>query len=179
MPHILPNGQNLRIREAVADDAAALLKMFRQAVSETDFLMSTPEEAGKLRLEYEKSFIYSYQKNDNQLFLLAEADHSIAGTLSLTQNKWKKQQHVLELGIVVLRKYWNMGIARRMINYMFHWVERQSLVRYIYLHVMANNEKAIRMYQNFGFEEEGRMPEAVRLDKDNYQDVVLMGKRIK
>lgn len=176
---MLPNGQAIFIREAVVDDAAALLNMFRQAAKETSFLMTTPEEAQSLTLKQETVFIESYQNNENQLFLIAQTAHEIAGSLSLTKNKWKKQQHIREFGIVVLRPYWNMGIARRMIHYMLQWAEQRRNIGYIYLHVMANNEKAVRLYQHFGFKEEGRMSKAVCLGEDNYQDVILMGKWIK
>lgn len=178
MRYLLANGQHLRIRDAKTDDAAALLQMFQQAVKESDYLMTTPAEAVKLTLEQEMEFIAAYHKNANQLFLIADVEGTVAGTLSVTQGKLKKQHHVGEFGIVVLQKYWNMGIARRMMNVMLQWVEAHPVLRYVHLCVMANNEKALRLYKNFGFNEEGRKPRAVFQNDESYQDIILMGKWI-
>lgn len=179
MQFLLANGQHLRIREVKTDDAAALLEMFRKAVCETDFLMTTPAEAHNLTIEQERDFITGYLRNHNQLFLIGDVEGQMAGTLSVTQAKLKKQQHAGEFGIVILQKYWNMGIARRMINTMMQWATTHPVIRYIHLKVMANNEKAIRLYQQFGFKEEGRKPKAVCQSPDNFQDIILMGKWIK
>lgn len=178
MRFLLANGQHLRIREAKTEDAAALLEMFRKAVCETDFLMTTPAEAHNLTVEQERDFITDYLKNSNQLFLIGDVEGEIAGTLSVTQAKLKKQQHVGEFGIVVLQKYWNMGIARRMINAMMQWAASHPVIYYIHLKVMANNEKAIRLYQQSGFLTEGRKLKAVCQSPDNFQDIILMGKWI-
>ncbi|MBC7123627.1 MAG: GNAT family N-acetyltransferase, partial [Pseudothermotoga sp.] len=45
----------------------------------------------------------------------------------------------------------------------------------IQLEVMANNERAIRLYEKFGFEIEGRKKKAILLD-DEYVDLLVMGK---
>jgi RimJ/RimL family protein N-acetyltransferase len=95
--------------------------MFQKVVTESDFLMTTPAEAKKLTLEHEEEFIADYQKNANQLLLIADVDGVICGTLSITQAKPKKQSHVGEFGIVVQQQYWNLGIARRMMNAMLQW----------------------------------------------------------
>lgn len=178
MRFLLSNGQQLRIRDATIEDAAALLRMFQQAVSESDYLMTTPAEAQKLSLEQEKEFISTYQNNPNQLFLICEVNGLVSGSLSITRARLSKQHHVGEFGIVVLQKYWNLGIARRMMNAMQQWVENHSAIRYIHLSVLANNEKALHLYRNFGFTEEGRKPKAVLQNGQSYQDIILMGKWI-
>lgn len=176
MQYLLANGKYLSIRKAIAGDAAGLLKMFRQAVTESDNLMTTPAEALALTLEQEKEFIASYERSVNQLFLLGEVDGKLAGTLSVTQARLKKQAHVGEFGIVILRAYWNMGIARRMMTVMQHWAEEHPLIRYLHLSVLSTNEKAIHLYRNFGFQEEGLKPRAIRSLNGYYQDIVVMGK---
>jgi len=176
MQYLLANGKYLSIRQAVAADAAGLLKMFRQAVTESDNLMTTPSEALALTVEQEQEFIASYERSVNQLFLLGEVEGRLAGTLSVTQAKLQQQAHVGEFGIVILRDYWNMGIARRMMTVMQHWTEEHPLIRYLHLSVLSTNEKAIHLYRNFGFQEEGLRPRAVRSQNGYYQDILIMGK---
>lgn len=176
MRYLLANGQYLRIREASVADAARLLTLFRQAVTESENLMTTPEEANSLTLEQEKEFVASYERNTNNLFLVSEVNDQLAGTLSVTQARLKKQAHVAEFGIVILRAFWNMGIARRMMTVMEHWVEEHPLIRYLHLSVLSTNEKAIHLYRNFGFREEGLKQRTVRARDGFYQDILLMGK---
>ncbi len=175
MQYLLANGKSMRIREAVPDDACMLLEMFKKATKETGFLMTTPEEADHISEMQERNFISRYQNDENSLFLIALTDGKIVGSLSLTQSSWQKQRHVGTFGVVVLEAYWNMGIARRLFNHLIKWVKNHQTIRYIQLCVMANNEKAIRLYQNFGFREEGRRPRAVYLHRQLYTDVILMG----
>lgn len=179
MRYLLANGQYLRIREASLEDAVALLDMYRQAVKETDFLTTTPAEAERFTLAYEREFISAYEHNDNQLLLVADVEGVLAGTVSVTRARPAKQQHTGELGIVVLQKYWNMGIARRMITATLQWAEKNPAIHYIFLTAIANNEKAIRLYRNFGFMEEGRRPGAVRQEDHLFQDMIMMGKKVK
>ncbi|GAA4302188.1 GNAT family protein [Compostibacter hankyongensis] len=174
MEYLLANGQKLRIRAAKREDAAALLQMFRLAVTETPFLMTDPREAEQLTLEQEEAFVDGYRQSANHLFLVADVGGGIAGSLTITQSKWFKQRHVGELGIVILRDYWNMGIGRRMINTMLQWVERHPLIRCLHLNVMAHNEKAIRIYKKFGFTEHGRLEKAALQPGDRYEDLILM-----
>lgn len=179
MRYLLANGQYLRIRHVSLDDAPALLDMFCKAVNETDFLMTTTQEAQKLTVSREQEFIAAYKNNPNNLFLVAEVDKELVGTLSITQPVAIKQRHTGEFGIVILQEYWNMGIARRMITAMLQWVEKHHTVHYVYLSVMASNEKAIRLYRNFGFAEEGRRPGFVCQGPHLFQDVIIMGKWVK
>ena len=179
MQYMLANGEWLRIRSAKVDDAAALLEMFRQAVTETECLLTTPEEARGLTLEQEKEFIARYQENTAQLFLVGQVSTQIISSLSVTQSRWKKQEHMAEFGIVVLRDYWNIGVGRRMINSMLKWAEEQPLLECLHLNVMANNERAIHLYRNFGFTEYGRMRKAIRQPGYDYQDLVLIEKWLK
>ncbi len=179
MQYLLSNGSRLRIREVTAADAAALLDMFRQAVEESAFLMTSPAEARQLTLDREREFIAGYVGHAQHLFLVGEVEGALVATLSVTQSKWEKQRHVGEFGIAVLRPYWNLGIARRMMNAMQQWAEAHPQIRCLQLSVMAGNEKAIRIYRNFGFVEEGRRRGALCTGPGRYEDVILMAKWVK
>lgn len=176
MQYLLANGRHLRIRPARVDDAAELLEMYREVVTESDNLMTSPEEARRLTLQQEKDFLASYAHSENQLFLVAEVEGGLAGTLSVTQAKLKKQAHLAEFGIVVRKQYWNMGIARRLMHIMQQWVENHPLIRYLHLSVLSQNEKAIHLYRNFGFQEQGLRPKAVQFSDGSFGDLLLMGK---
>ena len=178
MQSLLSNGQSLKIRPAVMGDAAALLETFRQLVLQSDFLLTTSQEARQLTLKSEQDFIASFIHHSNNLLLLGQVGDQVISTLTVSQSTWKKQQHLGEFGIAVMQSHWNLGIARRMINYMLRWVNNQEPLRILYCKVMANNEKAIHLYRNFGFIQQGRLEEAICQNTDQYVDILYFSKKL-
>ena len=179
MQQFLPNGQLLELRQATPDDAPALLAYFRQLTNETDFLLYTRQEAASWTVADERDFIESFTQGANDLLLLAIAGGKLAGTVSIRQASFMKEAHIGQLGIAVLHAYWNMGIARRMMTAALRWAEQHKGIEIIQLSVVSNNERAIQLYRNFGYEEYGRLPKGTRQPDGSYTDNILMSKRVK
>ncbi|MRG47726.1 GNAT family N-acetyltransferase [Chitinophaga sp. SYP-B3965] len=179
MQHFLPNGKKLVIRRPEVSDAQACLDCFLQLTQETDFLLYTHEEAKKFDLAAEEAFIRSYLHHPDNLFLIAEADGEVVGTLSLNQARFQKQKHMALMGVAVLHRYWNMGIGRRLLTAAIRWVEEHPHITTIHFEVLATNERAIQLYRNFNFIEHGRIPQGLRQTNGDWIDLVVMSKRIK
>jgi RimJ/RimL family protein N-acetyltransferase len=179
MAHFLPNGQELLIRPAKLEDAAALLANFRQLAQETDFLMATATEASAIDIRSEQIFIQSFGDNSRHLLLLADVGGQIAGSVTVKQCDFHKQFHVGDMGIAVLHAYWNMGIGRRLMTAMVRWAEAHAQISLIRFNVLANNEKAIQLYRNFDFIECGRLPGGIRQPDGNCVDLISMYKKVK
>jgi RimJ/RimL family protein N-acetyltransferase len=179
MQHFLPNGKKLTIRVPEVSDAQACLDCFLQLTQETDFLLYTHEEAKRFDLAAEEAFIRSYRDHPDNLFLIAEVDGAVVGTLSLNQARFLKQKHMALLGVAVLHKYWNMGIGRRLLTAAIRWVEEHPHITTIHFEVLATNERAIQLYRNFNFIEHGRIPQGLRQPDGNLVDLVVMSKQIK
>ncbi len=176
MHYLLANGENMYVREAIPKDASALLTLFQKVVRETGFLKTLPKEADRITEEQERKYIEHYTQKNHCLLLVAETEKAIIGSLTLTQKEKAKQHHIADLGIIVLADYWNMGIARRLLNRMMNWIEHQDMIQYLQLEIQANNEKAIRIGREFGFLEEGRSTRAICIHSGMYEDLVFMGK---
>jgi RimJ/RimL family protein N-acetyltransferase len=67
----------------------------------------------------------------------------------------------------------NRGLGTAAVKLLVRFAFEDLNVRRVYLHVFASNEPAIRAYEKAGFEEEGRMREAVYVD-GQYVDVIIM-----
>lgn len=167
------------IRKAELADAPALLVYFRQLITETDFLLLTPEEGAELTVEKEQAFITSFANNMQHLLLLAVIDGQIAGSVSVRQHERKKQAHVGDLGIAILHQYWNMGIGRRLMTATMRWAEQHAVLEIIHLGVLVSNERAIQLYRNFGFQEYGRLPGGLKQADGTFGDLINMFKRVK
>ncbi|PUZ28935.1 hypothetical protein DCC81_05530 [Chitinophaga parva] len=179
MHHFLPNGQSLVIRLPELDEAAALMHCLQQMTRESDFLLHTPEEALGMDIPGERAFIKSFRDQPNHLLLVAVVDGFIVGYLTVTQGRFYKQAHTGEMGIAILRNYWNLGIGRRLMTAMVRWAEDHPLLELIYFQVFAHNEKAIQLYRNFDFQECGRLPGGIRQKDGRRIDLVTMCRRVK
>ena len=176
MHYFLANGQELIIREPEPSDAAALLNYFQQAVQDSDFLMTTPDEARQHTLRTEQDFIRSFRAHPYNLYLVAVVQQQIVATLSVTRGNRSKIEHTAEFGIAVIRPYWNMGIGRRLMTQMFRWLSSHPQIKLLYCKVMANNERAIHLYQSFGFVEQGRLSRFLRQPSGEYVDLIYFTK---
>lgn len=179
MQHFLPNGQSLEIRKPELDEAAALMHCLQQMTRESEFLLHTPEEALAMDVASERAFIKSYLDQPQHLLLVAMVDGFIVGYLTVTQGRFYKQVHTGEMGIAILRNYWNLGIGRRLMTTMLRWAEEHPGIEIIYFQVFAHNEKAIQLYRNFNFVESGRLPNGIRLKDGRRIDLVTMYKNVK
>ena len=85
-----------------------------------------------------------------------------------------KDRHVAELGIFVLPPYRGYGVGKRLMAYALDWVRDQG-IRKITLSVFAINQRAIHMYQTFGFTLEGIRKMQYNIGGE-YIDEILMAK---
>lgn len=156
-----------------------MLDTFRQLTQESDFLLFSYPEAARFSIKDEEQFITQYLRQPQHLLLLAEVDGEVIGNIAINQGRFEKQAHMGELGIAILRKYWNMGIGRRLMTAGIRWATEHPELEMIWFTVFANNEKAIQLYRNFGFLEYGRLPQGARSSDGGYYDLLTMAKRIK
>ncbi|MDP2183227.1 MAG: GNAT family N-acetyltransferase, partial [Actinomycetota bacterium] len=110
----------------------------------------------------------------NSTMLLAEADGCVVGLLGLLGRMLPQEAHVGSLGISVERDHRGCGIGTRLIERLFEWAPQHG-VRRIEVEAFANNPDAIRLYQRLGFEREGVRRDAVTVDGE-YVDAVLLAK---
>jgi len=86
---------------------------------------------------------------------VAELEGQIIGHIRLFSGKCgPKDQHVAELGILVLSPYRGRGVGQLLMGYALDWAREQSLKK-IVLSVFATNRGAINLYGRSGFVLEG------------------------
>ena len=85
----------------------------------------------------------------------------------------EKLRHRAEFGIGIERAYWGFGIGRALIE---ACIECARAARYaqLELEVVADNERALALYQSVGFVEYGRNPRGFRTRQGGWQELVLM-----
>lgn len=172
----LKNGQTMILREAVAEDAEAMISFVNQVAGESDNLTFGPGEFN-ITLEQEKNILADFQQGLNQLFLIGEIDGEIIGNITFRGGQRPRVAHAGEFGISVLQKYWGLGIGKHLLEYLIEWAREVGVIRKINLRVKEDNEGAIQLYKKMGFEEEGRITREFYID-DKFYDSIAMGLNI-
>jgi RimJ/RimL family protein N-acetyltransferase len=110
---------------------------------------------------------------DNDLIIVAEVNGHIVGHGRAFTTPGTCA-HVVDLGMALIAEFRDQGIGSRMIAHMLDWA-RQKGLRKVTLGVFATNERAIHVYEKFGFTVEGMLKEQHRIG-DRYVDEILMAK---
>jgi RimJ/RimL family protein N-acetyltransferase len=150
----LKNSQVATIRQARPEDAAPLLAYVNRVTGETDFLASGEGELD-WPVEKERQFIEDYRAADNKVLLVAEIEGDIAAVAGFTGDARPRLRHSGELGVMVSRRYWGLGLGSALMDALIEWARASGVVRKIGLRVRVDNNRAVRLYERLGFAREG------------------------
>lgn len=145
---------NYTIKKARPPDAAGILEYLRQVGSETDNL-TFGAEGLPLSVEDEEKFIASYENSDRNVMYLAKSGGRIIGLACLTTSPRERLSHRGELAISVLKEAWGRGVGEALMRKIINFAKYTAGADLIHLQVRSDNERAIRLYEKFGFEKIG------------------------
>ena len=164
---ILSNGMECCLRNGTESDGQLVVDNFNLTHSETDYLLTYPDE---------NSFNAAQEKaeSEREIELLAIVDSVIAGTAGIEAIGTKyKVRHRAEFGISVVRKYWGLGIGKALLTSCIECAKTAGYNQ-LELKVVAENERAVSMYERAGFVECGRNPKGLRSRIAGFQEVISM-----
>ena len=109
---------------------------------------------------------------DRQVRLVIENDaHETVGMVDLMH--FDPQHRRAEAGIVVLRQHRRRGYARAALAELAAYALRVLHLHQLYAVVKTDNEAAVRLFAQAGFQEQSRLREWL-FDGRNYHDAVVM-----
>ena len=110
----------------------------------------------------------------NEIEIIAFVDGKIAGTAGIeAAGTMYKVRHRAELGISVSKEYWGLGIGKALMEACIKCAKEAGYAQ-LELTVVAENERAIALYQKEGFVEYGRNPRGFNSRISGFQEVVYM-----
>ena len=169
----LKNGTECCLRNGTESDSQAVLDNFNLTHGETDYLLSYPDE-NTFDAEKEKQYLKEKLKSPNEVEIVAIIDDTVVGTAGIDAvGSRYKVRHRAEFGISIARKYWGLGIGQALT---FACIECAKIAGYtqLELEVVADNTRAIAMYQKAGFVEYGRNPKGFQSRTAGFQEIVYM-----
>jgi len=171
--HKTKDDRQFTIRQPTEDDAQNIIDYSRMLFASTDQVLTTLEEY-TITVQQEQTWISNFNDDPNSVLLIAVMQQQIAGLLFFVGGPKKKNAHTGELGVSVHPGFQGRGIGQQLITSLIDWARENPAIEKVFLNVFATNEKAIRLYKNLGFTEEGRFIGAVKQPDGEYVDVLQM-----
>ena len=164
--------EKITIRRSQVSDAAAMAQ-----------LMSHPEVfSDLLQLPYPSEELWRARLQDNavpgktDLSLVAEVQGQVLGSAGLhPAGASLRRRHAMGMGISVAAEAQGQGIGRALMAALIDYADNWGQVLRTELTVYADNARAIRLYESFGFQREGLM-RAYALRNGVYVDTLVMAR---
>ena len=102
-------------------------------------------------------------------------DNTVLGLVMLTVESNPRRRHTGGLGIMVRTDCQGQGIGTALLEAVLDLADNWLMLHRVELEVYADNGDAIRLYQRFGFETEGRKREAA-VKAGDYVDMLVMAR---
>jgi RimJ/RimL family protein N-acetyltransferase len=158
------------VRRAEPADAEGLTRLGEAVGSEPEGWLVTTN--GWREVADERRYLRAIRRYPNAAVFVAEDEGRIVGRLSIARDQHPASRHVADLGLMVAMSHRRRGIGTKLLEAALDWA-RHSEVRKLELHVFPHNEAAIKLYENFGFVQEGYRRGHYRRGNE-YVDAILM-----
>ncbi len=163
---VLKDGRGIEVRCYEPNDFEALVSMYANLSEETLRWAMPP---------YHREKIASWVADlPNSIMLVAVSENKIVGHLMVTTMDSPRVRYTGELHVYLHQDFQNVGLGAIMVREGLSLAKKRGMHR-VGLFVVADNERAIRLYEKLGFEREGLRPETDITDDGRYHDLVVMG----
>lgn len=170
---VLKDGSTLLLRSLRAEDAQEALWVCKKTAGETLNLIRYEDE-WTMTLEEETAYIRRMEDGPKSLMLGAFVEGCLAGIGSfLPSAPVDRARHRATLGISILKAYWGRGIGSALMQALIDAAKGTALEQ-MELEAVSTNERAIQLYERFGFEAFARHPRKLKYRDGTYADMVLM-----
>jgi L-amino acid N-acyltransferase YncA len=123
-------------------------------------------------MDKESAFAYWFSA-DREVFV-AEENGQIAGTYCLQANQKGGGAHVANCGYMTAITATGRGVARAMCAHSLDRARERGFRAMQFNFVISTNERAVRLWQSFGFEIVGTLPKAFLHPTSGYVDAYVM-----
>ena len=109
---------------------------------------------------------------EGEIRLIALNGSKVIGWCDIETNQREGFVHAGRLGMGLLKEYRRQGLGSRLLEETLSVAKKRGLER-VELDVYASNAPAIKLYEKFNFQIEGRKRKARKLD-GTYDDIIVM-----
>jgi ribosomal protein S18 acetylase RimI-like enzyme len=154
------------IRNAAAADGDAIWRIMEPIVR--------AGETYTLPRDMDMDSALAYWHSAGHEVFVAEENGEIVGTYFLQANQKGGGAHVANCGYMTAASATGRGVARAMCTHSLERARERGFRAIQYNFVISSNERAVRLWQSFGFEIVGSLPKAFLHPKLGYVDAYIM-----
>jgi ribosomal protein S18 acetylase RimI-like enzyme len=156
----------MHIRPALRSDADAIWTILEPTIR--------AGETYTLPLDASREDALAYWLSPDHEVFVAEESESALGTYFLRANRPGGGSHVCNCGYVTAPNATGRGIARAMCGHSLERARERGFLAMQFNFVISSNERAIRLWESFGFNTVGRLPLAFRHPTRGLVDSLVM-----
>ena len=165
-PVVLKDGRRVGIRLYRPADKEGLISMYA-GLSQEALRWSMPP--------YNSQRIERWISNmENTITLIAHDENRVVGHLQISIGTSPRFREMGDLFIYLHQEYQNVGLGTALMNQAITLARERRLHR-VELTVVADNHRAIHLYEKVGFQREGLKRENYLGEDEKYHDEIIMG----
>jgi ribosomal protein S18 acetylase RimI-like enzyme len=157
---------NVQIRAAAAGDAHSIWAILEPIIRDGETYTLPPD------LDKDSALAY-WQSPEHEVFV-AQDNAEIVGTYFLQANQKGGGAHVANCGYMTTPSATGRGVARAMCAHSLDRARERGFKAMQFNFVISTNERAVRLWQSFGFEIVGRLPAVFQHPTLGYVDAYIM-----
>lgn len=166
----MPNAP-VTVRRATPKDAAA----FVSTMGDPEVLPNLLQVPHTTEEMWQQRLANNVDPAKPDVVLVAEREGRVVGNAGLHPVANVRRRHAAGLGIAVAREAQGQGVGHALMQALCDYADLWAQLLRIELSVFTDNERAIRLYERFGFEREGTM-RGYALRAGRYVDVHYMAR---
>lgn len=166
-------GHKVTIRAPRFSDLENVTDMINSIIIEDDYILLDKQ----VDLDGQKKWLkkrLAGNKSGDIAYLVAIIDNKVVGSVDISK-RIGRASHTGGLGISIAKPFREEGLGTILMETILKLAKENLRVKVAYLEVLANNKRAIKLYEKMGFKEFGTLPKAVKV-KNKYIDGINMYK---
>jgi len=177
---VLKTSEECLVRSAGDEDAGQLVRI-RDSAEPGDLASAAfnPDWDAEHKLDFIRAFVQMHGRNAGWLYLVAQVDGAVVGSLDFAARREPQKQHTGALSMLVAEEWRDRGIGTALLRTLLGWAREEPSIEKVGLSVVSTNAPAIHLYNKYGFGEEGRLRCANKLEGGQYADDFLMATFVK
>jgi ribosomal protein S18 acetylase RimI-like enzyme len=131
-------------------------------------------ETYTLPMDMKRDDAVAYWTSQEHEVFVADDSGNVVGTYFLCANRLGGGSHVANCGYITAQSAFGRGVARAMCAHSLKRAKERGFKAMQYNFVVSTNERAIKLWQSFGFEIVGRLPDAFKHPTLGFVDALVM-----
>ncbi len=130
------------------------------------------------RVQWNLEGIEDLSSNDHNFVAVvpaADGGELVIGTIGLAVAQSPRRRHVGTIGLMVHREYQDQGVGTALMEAALDVADNWLMLVRVDLEVFSDNERAIHLYEKFGFQREGLL-RASAIRNGAYVDEIVMAR---